>query len=89
MSGRDFVASSLLLLVVFHDDLAHSTLEVKRSHFLLRVKLAVDKDTSVEVLLGVDAQVFVLRHDSFVHVADKIEVLIARILIAVDFISHY
>jgi hypothetical protein len=70
MSGPDFVAGGFLLLTVFCDDLAHGLLEVERALLHLGVKLAVDKDTSVKVLLGANAEVFVLRHNSFIHIAD-------------------
>ena len=53
------------------------------------MKLAVDEDTSVEVLLRVYTQVLVLRHDSFVHVADEIEGLVSGVLVTVDFIAHH
>lgn len=88
-SGPDFVAGGLLLLVVFHDHLPHGFLEVERTLLHLGVELAVDKDTRVEILLAVDAEVLVLGHDSFVHVADEVEGLVAGVLVAIDFISHY
>jgi hypothetical protein len=37
----------------------------------------------------VDAEVFVLGHDSLVHVADEVECLVGGILVAVDFVPHY
>lgn len=89
LSRPDFMASGLLFLSVFHDDLTHSFLEVERTLLHLRVKLTVDKDTSVEVLLAVDAEILVLGHDSFIHVADEVKVLVASVLVAIDFISHY
>lgn len=89
LSGPDFMAGGLLLLVVFHDDLAHSFLEVQRTLLHLGVELAVDEDAGVEVLLAVDAEVLVLGHDSFVHVADEVEGFVAGILVAIDFVSHH
>lgn len=35
------------------------------------------------------AQVLVLRHDSFVHVTDKVEGLISGVLVTVDFVAHH
>ena len=89
VSGPDFLTSGLFLLVVLFNHLAHSALEVERAHLHLGVKQAVNENTSVDVLLGVNAEVLVLRHDSFVHVANGVEVLIVRVLVAIDFISHH
>lgn len=83
------MASGLLLLTMFHDDLANSFLEVERTLLHLRVKLAVDKDAGVEVLLAVDAEVLVFRHDSFVHVADEVKGFISGVLMAIDFVPHH
>lgn len=82
------MTGSLLLAEVFGDDFADGALEVQRAHFHLRVQKAVDEDAGVEVLLGVDAQVLVLGHDTFVHVADEVEGLIGGIFVAVDFVAH-
>lgn len=62
---------------------------MERPPLHLGVKLTVDKDSGVEVLLGVDAEVLVLGHDSLVHVADKVEGLVGGILVAIDFVPHY
>ena len=89
VSGPDFVASGLFLLAVCFNHIAHGALEVERALLHLGVKQAVDEHTHVHVLLGVNAEVLVLRHDSLVHVANGVEVLIARVLVAIDFISHH
>lgn len=88
LSGPDLVASGVFLLVVFCDNLPYSLLEMKRTLLHLRVELAVDEDAGVQVLLRVDAEVFVLGHDSLVHVADKVEFLIASVLVPIDFVAH-
>ena len=89
MLGRpDFVAGSLLLVVVLGDDLAYGALEVQRTHLHLWVEEAVDEDAGVEVLLCVDAEVFVLGHDAFVHVTDEVEGFVGGILVAVDLVAH-
>lgn len=85
----NLVTRSLFFGVVFCDDFAYSFLEVKWTLLHLGMKLAVDEDTSVEVLLRVYTQVLVLRHDSFVHVADEIEGLVSGVLVTVDFIAHH
>ena len=89
LSGPDLMTDGLFLLVVLHDDLANGLLEVERTPLHLGVKLAVDEDTGVEILLGVDAEVLVLGHDSLVHVADDIEGLIASVFVAVDLVAHH
>jgi len=83
------VADGLLLPVVFHDNLAHGFLEVQRTSLHLGVELAVDEDAGVEVLLGVDAEILVLRHNALVHVADEVEGLISSVLVTVDLIAHH
>lgn len=88
-SGPDVMAGELLLLAVFHDDVTHSFLEMQRTLLHLGVKLAVDENTSVEVPLAVDAEVLVLGHDSFVHVADEVEGLITGVFVTIDFVSHH
>lgn len=85
----DLVTHSLLFGIVFCNDLAHSLLEVKWTPLHLGMKLTVDEDTSVEVLLRVYTEVLVLRHDSFVHVTDKVEGLISGVLVTVDFVAHH
>ena len=88
-SGPDFVVGGLLLLAMFHNDVTHSFLEMQRTLLHLGVKLAVDKDAGVEVLLAVNAEVLVLGHDSFVHVADEVEGLVTGVLVTIDFVSHH
>ena len=39
--------------------------------------------------MAVDAEVLVLGHDSFIHVADEVEGLVTGILVAIDFVSHH
>lgn len=85
----DFMTHSFLFGEVIRDDLTHSLLEMKRTLLHPGMKLAVDKDTSVEVLLRVHAQVLILRHDPFVHVTDEVEGLVGGVLVAVDFIAHH
>ena len=88
LSGPDLVAGGVFLLAVFCDDLTNGLLEVERTQLHLGVEQAVDKDTGVQVLLRVDAEVLVFRHDSLVHVADKGELLIASVLVPIDFVAH-
>lgn len=85
----DLMTRSLLLSKVFRNNITNSLLEMKWTLLHLGVKLAVDKDTSVEVLLRVHAQVLVLRHDALVDVADEVEVLVGGVLVTVDLVAHY
>lgn len=85
---RDLMTGSELLLVMLGDDVTDGALEVDGSLLHLRVQLAVDEDACVEVLLGVGAEVFILRHDSLVHVADGGELLVVGVVVAVDFVAH-
>lgn len=89
MSGPNLMTTVFFLLVVFHDDLAHGLLEVERALLHLGVELTVDEDTGIEVLLGENAKILVLGHDSLVHVADEVELRVAGILVAVDLIAHH
>lgn len=87
--GPDVVADCFFLPAMLHDDVANCLLEVERTQFHLRVEKTVDEDTGVKVLLGVNAEILVLRHDSLVHVADQVESLVGGILVAVDLVAHY
>lgn len=88
--GRaDLVSSSFLLVEVFRYNFSDCALEVQGSLLHLRVEETIDKDTGVEILLRVDAQILVLGHDTLVHVADELKLLISSILVSVDFVAHH
>lgn len=63
-------------------------LEEERTLLHLGVHLAVDEDTGVDVLLGVGAEVLVLRHDTLVELSDESEVFIAGVLVAEELVAH-
>jgi hypothetical protein len=50
------------------------------------VQLAVYKDASVEVLLRLVAERFVLAHDALEHLVDFLEVCVWGVGVAVDFV---
>lgn len=83
------MTDSFFLLAVLHDDVTDCLLEVERTQLHFGVEKTVNEDTGVKVLLGVNAQVLVLGHDSLVHVADQVESLIGGILVAVDLVAHH
>ena len=84
----NLTTSLLLLLMVLREDFTNSLLEKQRPLLHLRVQLAIHKHTGIEVLLAVDAEVLVLGHDTLVHVADEVEVVVRGVLVAVDFVAH-
>lgn len=53
------------------------------------MKLAIDKNASVEVFLSVVAEDFVFGHDASVHVADESEVGLGGVFVSVDFVVHF
>lgn len=75
--------------MVLRQRLPHQLLEVQRALFHLGVHLAVDKDTRVDVPLGIGAEHLVLGHDALVHVVNELEVLVARVLVPVHFVLHH
>lgn len=87
--GRpDLLASLLLLLVVLLEKGADALLEEERALLHLGMHLAVDKDTGVDVLLGIGAEVLVLGHDTLVELSDESEVIVAGVLVAEEFVAH-
>lgn len=52
------------------------------------VHLAIDEDTSAEILLRSGAEFFVFGHDALVHGGDDLEVGIGGEFVAVDFVAH-
>jgi hypothetical protein len=52
------------------------------------MQLPTDENVAVEVLLCIIAEDFVFPHDAFVHVTDRVEIGIAGIFVAVDFVCH-
>lgn len=87
--GRpDLLLRGLFASVMFCHGLAAELLEVERTLFEARVHLTVDEDASVDVLLCVLAEVLVLGHDALVDLVDKLEVCVARVLVAEDLVLH-
>lgn len=82
------MADLLLLLVMVLELLSDALLEEERTLLHLGVHLTVDEDTGVDVLLGVGAEVLVLRHDTLVELSDEVEVLVAGVLVAEELVSH-
>ena len=73
---------------MLRDGIAHTLLEEKGTLLHGGVQQPVHEDARVDVLLGVGAEVLVLRHDALVHRADGVEVFVAGVLVAEDFVSH-
>lgn len=57
--------------------------------FNARVKLPVDEDTSIQVLLRAVAQVFVLLQHLFIEIVDEVELVILCIVVAIDLVLHF
>lgn len=86
-SRPHLLLDGLFMLVMVCHALSDKFLEIERPFLHLGVHFAVDKDTGVEVLLRSGAQSFVLRHDTFVHLVDHLELLFGHILVSVDFVT--
>lgn len=78
----------LLKLAMAVKKITNNTLEIQGTLLHLGVHLSVDEDSGVEILLGVVAEVLVLGEDSLEHLVDGLEVLVAGVLVAVDFVFH-
>jgi len=52
------------------------------------MQLAVDKYTSVDILLRLSAKILVLRHDPFVYFIDGFKVLVTGVFVSVHLIRH-
>mgnify|MGYP003624098409 CR=1 FL=1 len=70
------------------DDLSNRVLEKQRRFLVLGVQLPVHEDSAVEILLRRVAEHFVFAHDALVHVGDEVEVGVAGVPVAVDFVRH-
>lgn len=86
--GPDLPALLLLAVKVLRDNLTTGALEEQGSLLILRVQLAIDKDTPVEILLCVVAENLVFSHDTRIHVIDQSEVLFLCVLVSPDFVGH-
>lgn len=75
LRGPDLPAFALLAHAMLHDDLAAALLEEERTLLHVRVQLAVDEDTGVDVGLCALTQHLVLKHDTLVQVGDLAELL--------------
>ena len=74
---------------VLHDDLSASLLEEQWTLLHVRVELAVDKDASVDILLGALAEHFVFGHDALVDEVETVEFFAGAVAVLPDFVVHY
>lgn len=74
--------------MVLSNSVTDSLLEEERALLHLRVHLAVDEDTGIEILLRLVAEIFVLGHDALVDVADELEFFVGGVLVAEDLVLH-
>lgn len=67
---------------------AHPMLEIERTLLHLGMHLSVHENTSIEVLLCIVAQPLVFGQDSFEHLINFFEILVAGILVTVNLVFH-
>lgn len=86
--GPNLPPRSLLPLVEIGHNVAHHALKVKGALFHFGMQLAIDKDSSVQVLLGLGAKLLVLGHDALEHLVHQLELFVAGAVLAENFIAH-
>lgn len=84
----DLLTCLLLPGCMLHDDLAAAFLEEEGTLLHVRVQLAVDENTGVDVLLSTLAQDLVLSHDALVDDVEAVELLAGAVTVLPDFVVH-
>lgn len=77
---------TFLAIMPFDDNVSAHLLEVKGTLFHLGMKLAVDEDTRVEILLRESAEFLIFAHNALVHCVYGLKIFVGRVSVAIDFV---